>query len=739
MSADTAQPVSLDWSAMLQAHPLAHFVYDPDTLALLRANDAALARYGYTHNEFLRLNRRDLLAAGQEPHLRAFLSALPASAQDAQQPVWLERTRTGELMYADVRGMDVLWQGRRARLASIMDAGPRTQLAAAAARSRDLLLVAGRMAHLGGWSLDLQAQRVYWSDEVCALHEVPPGTSCPLADALAFYAGPAAEQLRAAVTRCAADGTPFDLELPFVGARGTQRWVRAVGEPVRDAQGQVIVIHGAQQDITAHKQDALALAESRSRLAALLAAMPDLWLVLDADGRYAEVSDPEHPSLSHPWSQKVGRPLAETLPADMVRDAQALVLQAHSSAQPTVHRYQMDVARGEQLAFEARYVPLPEGRTLILVRDVTDTVRLEGRFRAMADAAPIAIYMTDPHGACTYTNAAWQAVYGLSGADSLGRGWARRVHPQDHARVMDELKQGAQSLSPMQLEFRLQMDDGSVRQVLATSRPIVPPGGALLGFVGTVADVTQARELQAARQAQAVAEEAGRRQTAFMSRVSHELRTPLNAILGFGQLLQVDLPAAQPRLAGYVDHVMRAGQHMLALVDDLLELQRIEQGLFEPVRAPVDLGALLEASRQMMQPMADGAGVTLTLDVPEGLLAHSDERGLKQVLLNLGSNAIKYAGPGSQVCLRARSVGQGTELCVADTGVGMTADQLQRLFRPFERLGQERGSVPGSGLGLVITQQLAKALGAELALHSQPGAGTTATLLLPSGAPAAST
>jgi signal transduction histidine kinase len=100
-------------------------------------------------------------------------------------------------------------------------------------------------------------------------------------------------------------------------------------------------------------------------------------------------------------------------------------------------------------------------------------------------------------------------------------------------------------------------------------------------------------------------------------------------------------------------------------------------------------------------------------------------------LLNLGSNAIKYAGRGSQLCLRARRVSGGTELAVADTGAGMTPEQLQRLFRPFERLGQERGPVPGSGLGLVITQQLAKALGAELALHSQPGAGTTATLLLP--------
>jgi signal transduction histidine kinase len=242
--------------------------------------------------------------------------------------------------------------------------------------------------------------------------------------------------------------------------------------------------------------------------------------------------------------------------------------------------------------------------------------------------------------------------------------------------------------------------------------------------------VTPARELQHEREARAVAEEAGRRQSAFLSRVSHELRTPLNAILGFGELLRRD-PAQAPRQAEFLGHIVQAGRHMLALVDDLLELQRIEQGRLEPVFTPLPLRPLLQTVAQMLSPLAQGAGMSLHVEADDGLTVDSDERALRQILLNLAGNAIKYGRRGGTLWLAATMVDDSCHVTVRDDGPGMDEAQLERLFRPFERLGQDKGSVGGSGLGLVISRQLAQALGGTLTLASTPGTGTTATLVLP--------
>ena len=604
---EPAAPLPLVWDDWLQQHPLAHFVYDTDSLALLAANEAALRRYGYGRDTFLQLTRHDLLLPGEIPTLRAFLAGLPASAAVVPQPVWLERTADGRVLHADIRGMPVIFEGRPARLAAVVDATDRSR-------------------------------------------------------------------------------------------------------------------------------DARALAESRQRLAALLGAVPDLWFVVDADGRYEEVSRPDHASLAAPWSRMVGRRLADVLSPEQAEEATRLMAAARASGQTQAVVYRMLTSDGTQRAFEGRCVPLPDGRTLHLVRDVTETAELQERFRAMADAAPLAIFMTDPAGACTYANAAWQALYGLVGEAALGQAWAGALHPEDRDAVYREWLRCAEARQSFATEFRLLRADGELRYVAVRSNPIVRAGGEVLGHVGTVSDQTTARDLEAARRAQAVAEEAGRRQAAFMSRVSHELRTPLNAILGFGQLLQADGDSPAGRTQAYAGHVVQAGRHMLALVDDLLELQRVEQGRLELTRQPVALPALLAACAELLGPAARAEGVQVDIESDEGLEIVGDERCLRQIVLNLGSNAIKYGhrrGEPGHVRLEARRAGAGCRIQVHDDGPGLQPAQLARLFQPFERLDQQAGPQPGSGLGLVITRQLAQRVGGEISLRSTPGTGTTATLELP--------
>jgi signal transduction histidine kinase len=612
------------WGAAYGAHPLAHIVYDTDTLHMLAANAAALRRYACSLDEIVQLTRADLLMPGEPERLRRFLAGLPASAAAEPQPVWRERTRSGQELLADIRGRTVLWHGRAARLAAVIDATPRARLQADAGRSRDMLQVAGRMALLGGWYLELHSRSIHLSDMVCTLHELPPGSRLSMEAAARHYPGDAADRIRGAVRACLGDGTPFDLELPLVGAAGTRRWVRIAGEPARGERGGIVGVQGAQQDITERKHAELALQQSRRQLKDLLAALPDLWIVVDAQGRYADVSDPQHPSLSAPWADKLGRPISDGVPEALAQQTRLLIELAHRTGRggpvgpATSHTYELPMAGGGTHLFEARYMPLPDGATLSLIRDVT-----------------------------------------------------------------------------------------------------------------------QARELASARTARAVAEEAGRAQAVFMSRVSHELRTPLNAILGFGELLRGEIASMPGNPGIWLGHVLKAGRHMLALVDDLLELQRIEQGRLQPVLVPLELDELLAGSAQMLVPMSDEAGVELVPPAPSGLVVHAEARSLRQIVLNLGSNAIKYGGAGCRVSITAVPEGGHALITVADTGAGMAPEQLLRLFQPFERLGQERRGVAGSGLGLVISRQLAQALGATLELASAPGRGTTATLRVPLVTPAA--
>ncbi len=732
-------PTPLAWGPLLEAHPLAHFVYDTDSLALLAANEAALERYGYPREVFLRLTRADLLLPSELTVLRTFLAGLPGSAKAEWQHVWLERTADGRVLHADVRGLPVLFEGRQVRLAAVVDAGLRARLQADAGQARDLLVVAGRIAQLGGWSLDLQHGLARWSDEVCAIHEVPPGTEYRRDAVLHFYPDQAAAILQTAWRACQDDGAPFDLELPLVTARGQSRWVRVVGTAVKDPAGRVVAIEGAQQDITERHRVAQELAESGQRLAAVLDAIPDLWFIIDAEGRYREVSNPEHPSLSAPWDTKRGRPLLDTLEPEFGDQVLALLKQAQVTGHLQQQQYDMLTSGGELRSFEARMVPMRNGLSMVLIRDITETVQLEQRFQAMADAAPIAIFMTEADGVCTYANAACTSLLGVSPPGSGPTAWLDRATPACRARVEALWKACLHDAAPLEMEFQIRGGPaGAERTVVSRTNPIWRADGKASRHVGAVFDVTQARELEAARRAQAVAEEAGRRQSAFMSRVSHELRTPLNAILGFGQLLQQDIgpgaSAAPTRTAEYAQHVVAAGQHMLELVDDLLELQRLGADSDVLPTEDVELADLVAESLMLLKPSAQGAAVDLVSLVPPGLTVRSHGRTLRQMVLNLCSNALKYGrrpAGRSRVVVSARLQADAVELQVDDQGPGLTPAQLEQLFRPFERLGQEGGLHAGSGLGLLITRQLAQQIGASVSLRSEPGRGTTAVVRLP--------
>ena len=372
----------------LERHPLAHLVYDVDDLRILAANQAAVDRYGYSREELLAMTREQLLPPGEREVFARFRSALPAAAQGPQR-VWHEVTKQGLPLRSHVRGVDIAWLGRRARLSAIMDAEPISALEEDARRQHALWQVAGAMAKVGGWSLTVPEMRLTWSDEICDIHERPRGHQPSIEEGISYYPGEAANAIRGAVQAGLREGRPWDLELPFVTAAGRQRWVRAGGQAVRDASGRIILLHGVLQDITAqHEAQAAAalraqeLQASEERLRSLLGAFPDLWMVFDADNRYCDVSDPADPRLARPWNEVRQRRVTEVLEPEAGTCATRALDAARATGRTQACDYEITMADGRRLAFDARCVPLSAGRVLLVTRDVTAQRQAEAAERA---------------------------------------------------------------------------------------------------------------------------------------------------------------------------------------------------------------------------------------------------------------------------------------------------------------------------------------------------------------------
>jgi CheY-like chemotaxis protein len=243
------------------------------------------------------------------------------------------------------------------------------------------------------------------------------------------------------------------------------------------------------------------------------------------------------------------------------------------------------------------------------------------------------------------------------------------------------------------------------------------------------------RAEQAQAQAVAAAERANRAKSEFLSHMSHELRTPLNGVLGFAQLLRASVTGLGPRERDWLRTIEHSSRHLAALVDDVLDHSRIEAGEMRVQRDVIDLAALAGEVRKTVQASARDRGITLRLaGGPGPLHAWGDSLRARQVLLNLAGNAVKYNRRGGQVEIGLQAGDGCVRVSVTDDGPGLSADQLAQLFKPYERLGAERGHVQGTGIGLSIARRLAQLMDGDIVVQSEPGRGSRFTLWLPAAA-----
>jgi PAS domain S-box-containing protein len=362
----------------------------------------------------------------------------------------------------------------------------------------------------------------------------------------------------------------------------------------------------------------------------------------------------------------------------------------------------------------------------------------ELQLSAIVQSAMDAIISIDAQFNVVLFNDAAARMFGVPAAEAIGRPLDRflppEVAPLHRVHLADYARRGISTrrMGNTALELSGVRASGE-RFPMEASISITGSGDRLLMTV-MARDVTQLRLTEKAQLARMAAEAANQAKTEFLSRISHELRTPLNAMLGFAQLLRDEgRDTLGERQREQLDLVLQAGAHLRVLVDEMLDISRIEAGRIDVEHRDFELCELLDGVLRMSRPHAEEFGVTLEpgFAAHGRLLMRTDPDRLRQVLMNLVSNAIKYNRLGGWVRLEVETDRHFVHILVRDNGLGMSEAQKAQLFQPFNRLGREQSGVQGTGIGLVLVRQLAGLLGAEITLDSREGEGTVVRLTLP--------
>ena len=356
----------------------------------------------------------------------------------------------------------------------------------------------------------------------------------------------------------------------------------------------------------------------------------------------------------------------------------------------------------------------------------------ENRFKNMADAAPVLLWMSRSDGLCTFFNQTWLDFTGRSLEEEWGVGWAEGLHFEDFQRCMDTYIDAFNDRQVFEMEYRLRRHDGVYRWILDRGTPRYLPDGTFAGYIGSCADITERKQLEVElRKAVKVREE-------FLSIASHELRTPLTSLKLraerlYQHLARATAPAAPSDLERDAEAMLAQVMNLVKMVDVLLDVSRISDRPLTLERAELDVGPLVSGVADQWKEPASSAGSPIRVEIRGSATARRDRFRIEQVVTNLLSNAIKY-GAGKPVDVVVDRDNGSARIVVTDRGPGIQAEHHGRLFERFARFAPAR-HYAGFGLGLWIARVIVEAHGGTIGVRSQVGEGASFFVDLPLTAP----
>jgi len=491
------------------------------------------------------------------------------------------------------------------------------------------------------------------------------------------------------------------------------------------------------RDITERKRIERTLQETTERLETMLTALPDLMFRVNREGVILDFRTAAIELLYVHPDKFLGRKVVEVLPPEAAATLMAALEEAATQGSHRGAVYALPMPQGETW-YEASVARIagtdpvnPE--LIILARDITERRALERQLRKLSlavEQSVESIAITDLEARLEYVNEAFIRNTGYQREEVMGQNPRVLQSGKTPRATYGALWAALLAGHSWQGEFINRRKDGSEFVEWASLSPLREPNGNITGYVGVKLDITDRKRAEAALiEAREVAEAASQAKTRFLAHMSHELRTPMNAILGFAQLLQQDQLTEDQRQM--VDLIREAGDNLLRIINDVLDLSKIEAGRMTLESRPFTLAPLLERLGRLLRLSAADRGLDLILDPPPATPddLQGDAPRLEQVLINLLGNAIKFTDTG-QVRLHIMPLEVTPETAtlrfeITDTGIGIEPDTLAQLFQPFSQgdssLSRRHG---GTGLGLVISQRLVEQMGGKLGVTSTPGRGS---------------
>lgn len=721
-------------------------------------NSAGATILGFTKKEILKLSLFDIVPSSRHDFLAGYLKEITSQGYSKGQMVTRHKDGSYRIwMYSNV--LEESLEGERYVIGNAVDITERHALEEDLRKTKETLEQINRVAHVGGWELDLHKQKITWTSVTKEIHGVPPDYEPVLEKAISFYKeGPSRDMINLAIDKAITKGEPWDLELQIINLQGKEIWVRALGnaEFENDVCNR---IYGTFQDIDEKKLTELQIHSSRKLLNDVLQAASEMSIIAtDVDGLITVFNKGAEKLLGYTAEELIGKQSPAIIHSP--DEIQQRGIELSKELGFPVEGFRVFVQLTEKMGVEQRewtYIKKNGSkRTVSLVvtpiRDINDQIigylgiatditekRVieqallveKARLSSFVEHAPAAVAMLDNEMKFIAVSNRWLEDYHLKGRNIIGTSHYDvfgNLDEESRARHLRILGGAIERKEEDRYKLKGDSEDQFITWEMRPWYQYDDKVGGIMMFTQNITSIIRQREeLKVAKRH---AEEANVAKSEFLANMSHEIRTPLNGVIGFTDLvLKTKLNQTQQQ---YLTIINQSANALLSIINDILDFSKIEAGKLELDLEKCDLYELSCQATDIITYQVQTKGLEMLLNIPPDLprFIYADSVRIKQILVNLLGNASKFTERG-EIELKIEKLNGDADntslrFAVRDTGIGIKPEKQQKIFEAFS---QEDSSTTkkygGTGLGLTISNKLLALMGSQLKLKSIPGKGST--------------